>query len=264
MLLVVDLPSAGHRGGAHAGVLPQHRRPPPDRVVHRRPHPGHAADRPRGRGDDVHPGLVPLRARDGRGSLRRRVLPAPRRDDHVRRRADGRRAAARRLPARHRDARRLGRRAVRRPRRALRDRARHRRRRGPQGPARPRLDDQAALLGDRRPDRRPRRAGLRRSRLHARERRRADVPRAAGGADLGRRLGDPAGHRRAAAAQTRDRPRSSATPSPNRQAVERNRDGTKRDQAGSRGGGGGVGDGGRRGVLGRGLRPARGRRPAVG
>ena len=28
----------GHRGRAHAGVLPQHRRPPPDRVVHRRAH----------------------------------------------------------------------------------------------------------------------------------------------------------------------------------------------------------------------------------
>ena len=29
----------GHRGGAHPGVLAQHPRPPPDRVVHRRPHP---------------------------------------------------------------------------------------------------------------------------------------------------------------------------------------------------------------------------------
>ena len=147
--------------------------------------------------------------------------------------------------------------------RALRDRARDRRRRGPQGAPRPRLDDQAALLGDGRPHRRPRGAGLRRPRLHARERRRADVPRAAGRADLGGRLGDPAGHRRAAAAQTRDLPRSSATPSPNSHC-ERDRDGTKRDQAGSRGGGGGVVDGGRRGVLGRGLRPAERRRPALG
>ncbi len=36
VLLVVDLPQPRHRGGPHAGVLPQHRRPPPDRVVHRR------------------------------------------------------------------------------------------------------------------------------------------------------------------------------------------------------------------------------------
>ena len=45
VLLVVDLPEPGHRGGPHAGVLPQHRRPPPDRVLHRRARPRLAADR---------------------------------------------------------------------------------------------------------------------------------------------------------------------------------------------------------------------------
>ena len=94
-------------------------------------------------------------------------------------------------------------RAVRRPGRALRDGARYRRRRGPQGPPRPRVDGQAAVLRDGRPRRRPGCAGLRWPWLHARERRRADVPRAARRADLGGRVGDPARHRRAAAAQAR-------------------------------------------------------------
>ena len=46
----------------------------------------------------------------------------------------------------------------------------------PQGAARPMLDDQALRVGDGRPGRRPSRPGLRRSRLHARERRRALLP----------------------------------------------------------------------------------------
>ena len=58
--------------------------------------------------------------------------------------------------------------------------------------ARPVLDGQAVRLGDGRPGRRPRGAGLRRPRLHARERRRAVLPRAAGRADLGGHQRDPA------------------------------------------------------------------------
>ena len=40
VLLVLDLPAPGRRGRAHTGVLAQHRRPPSDRGVHRRAHPG--------------------------------------------------------------------------------------------------------------------------------------------------------------------------------------------------------------------------------
>ncbi len=73
VLLVVDLPSPGIevvRTPAYSHhIADEH----PIVSLHRRAHPGLAADRPRGRGDDVHPGLVPLRAGDGRGPLRRRV-----------------------------------------------------------------------------------------------------------------------------------------------------------------------------------------------
>jgi alkylation response protein AidB-like acyl-CoA dehydrogenase len=51
------------------------------------------------------------------------------------------------------------------------------------------------VLGDGRPGRRSRRAGVRRPRLHAGERRRADVPRASGRANLGGGQRDPADHR---------------------------------------------------------------------
>ena len=62
-------------------------------------------------------------------------------------------------------------------------------------PARAGLDGQAVLLGDGGPGRGPRRAGVRRARLYAGERRRADVPRAAGRTHLGRSQRDPADHR---------------------------------------------------------------------
>ena len=52
----------------------QHRRRAPDRVVHRRAGAGLASGRRRGRGHDVHPGLVPLRTADGG----RRAVSVPR------------------------------------------------------------------------------------------------------------------------------------------------------------------------------------------
>jgi hypothetical protein len=62
----------------------------------------------------------------------------------------------------------------------------HRRRRRSEGPAHPVLDGQALRLRDGRPGGRPLRPDLRGPRLHARERGRALLPRATGGADLGR------------------------------------------------------------------------------
>ncbi len=87
-------------------------------------------------------------------------------------------------------------RTVRRQHDALRGGPVDRRRPRPQDAARPGLDGEAVLLGDGRPGGRPRGADLRRPRLHAGERRRADVPRTAGGANLGGRQRDPADHRR--------------------------------------------------------------------
>ena len=69
------------------------------------------------------------------------------------------------------------------------------------------LDGQALLLGDGGPRRRPRRPGIRRPRLHAGERGRALLPRAARGADLGRYQRDPAHDHRPPDDQTRPRPR---------------------------------------------------------
>ena len=103
------------------------------------------------------------------------------------------------------DARGQPHRAVRRPVAGLRDRPRHRPGRRRQGRSRPVLDGQALLLGDGRPGRRPRGAGLRRPRLHARERGRALLPRAPGRADLG-------GHQRGPARDHR-RPDGQARPS---------------------------------------------------
>ena len=65
-------------------------------------------------------------------------------------------------------------------------------RRRREGVPRPVLDGQALLLGDGGPRRRPRRPGVRRPRLHAGERGRALLPRAAGGAHLGGHQRDPA------------------------------------------------------------------------
>ena len=65
----------------------------------------------------------------------------------------------------------------------------------PQDPARPGVDGQAVLLGDGRAGRGPCRAGVRRPRLHARERRRANVSRAARRTHLGRSQRDPTDHR---------------------------------------------------------------------
>ena len=88
----------------------------------------------------------------------------------------------------------------------LPDRPWDRRRPGRQGPARPVLDGQAVRLRDGRPGGRPGGADLRRPRLHARERGRAVLPGAAGGQDLGRHLGDPAGDHRRPARQAGRRP----------------------------------------------------------
>ncbi len=74
-----------------------------------------------------------------------------------------------------------------------------------QGVARPVLDGQAVLLGDGRPRRRPRRPGLRRPRLHARERRRTLLPRAARRAHLGGHQRDPAHDHRPPDGQTHPR-----------------------------------------------------------
>jgi alkylation response protein AidB-like acyl-CoA dehydrogenase len=85
-------------------------------------------------------------------------------------------------------------------------RPRHRRRPRRQGAARPVLHGQAVRLGDGRARRRPGGAGVRRPRLHARERGRALLPGAAGGAHLGGHLGDPADDRRRPARQAGRRP----------------------------------------------------------
>ena len=94
-------------------------------------------------------------------------------------------------------------RAVCRPRDDVRDRSRDRCRHRHQGPARAVLDDQAVRIGDGWARRRPFGPDLRRARVHARERRRAVLPRAAGRADLGGHLGDPAGDHRRPASQAR-------------------------------------------------------------
>jgi alkylation response protein AidB-like acyl-CoA dehydrogenase len=82
--------------------------------------------------------------------------------------------------------------AVRGPGAGLRDRPRHRRQRRREGVARAVLDGQALRLGNGGPGRRPRRPGVRRPRLHARERGRALLPRAPRRADLGRHQRNPA------------------------------------------------------------------------
>ena len=64
----------------------------------------------------------------------------------------------------------------------------------PQDSARAGVDGEAVLLGDGGAGGRSRRADLRRPRLHAGERRGADVPRASRGAHLGGRQRDPADH----------------------------------------------------------------------
>src|SRR6266536_3016539 len=88
-------------------------------------------------------------------------------------------------------------RAVRRPVADVRDGAGDRRRRRRQGAARAVLDGQAVRIGDGRPGGRPGRPGVRRPRLHARECRRAVLPRGARGADLGGHQRGPArDHRR--------------------------------------------------------------------
>ena len=56
---------AGRGSGSHAALFAPHRRRAPDRRVQRRPRPGLPSRRRRGRTDDVHPGLVPVRAADG-------------------------------------------------------------------------------------------------------------------------------------------------------------------------------------------------------
>ena len=92
---------------------------------------------------------------------------------------------------------------VRRPHDALRGGPLDRRGHRPQDAARPGLDGQAVLLGDGGQGGRPRGADLRRPRLHARERRRADVPRAARRANLGGRQRDSAHHCRPSADDAR-------------------------------------------------------------
>ena len=79
-------------------------------------------------------------------------------------------------------------------------------RRGCEGVPRTVLDGQALLLGDGGPGGRPRRPGVRRPRLHAGERGRALLPRAAGRADLGRHQRDPAHDHRPPDDQTQPRP----------------------------------------------------------
>ena len=83
----------GHPRGAHPGVLPHLRPPPPDRGVRRRPRAGQPPDRRRGRRDVVRLRVVPLRAADDRGALPRRGRAAGRRDAGLRGAAPGRRAS---------------------------------------------------------------------------------------------------------------------------------------------------------------------------
>ena len=82
-----------------------------------------------------------------------------------------------------------------------------------EGIARAVLDGQALQLGDGGPGRRPRGPGVRRPRLHARERGRALLPRAPRRADLGRHQRDPAHDHRPPDDQTHPRrPRLTYTP----------------------------------------------------
>ena len=158
------------------------------------------------RGAEPGQGVVRRGADDDRGALPRRRRAGARGRAGLRHGARAVRPAHRRLPGRRLPARGLRRGARRRPRADLRgglgDRPRRAR---PAHAARQGRGREAARLGDGRPRRRPRGAGARRPRLHAREPRRAAVPRPARRPHLGGHVRDPA--RRAGERARQARPR---------------------------------------------------------